>query len=71
MLFDVVVVVLLRSEEEDDENARFTIAAANSVQFTMELGGTINGTYVDIEPCSGNPAGDGYVLASCETIQYY
>ena len=57
-------------EEEDDENAGFTIAGANTVEFTMDLGGATLGAYDDIKPCTGNPVGDGDLVDSCERISY-
>jgi prepilin-type N-terminal cleavage/methylation domain-containing protein len=56
--------------EEEDENAGFVLAAGNSVQFTMDLGGTTLNTYDDIKPCTGNPVGDGDLVDSCERISY-
>jgi prepilin-type N-terminal cleavage/methylation domain-containing protein len=56
--------------EEENENAGFTIAAADNVEFTMDLGGTTFETYDDIKPCIGNPEGDGDVLDSCEMLSY-
>lgn len=56
--------------EENDETAGFTLADNNTVEFTMDLGGTNFNVYDDIKPCTGNPEGDGDVLDSCEMITY-
>jgi len=56
--------------EEDDDSAGFILAEANTVQFTMDLGGTNFGVYENITPCTGNPEGDGDVLDACEEISY-
>lgn len=56
--------------EEEDETAGFTLADIDTVEFTMDLGGTNLNTYDDIKPCTGNPKGDGDVLDSCERISY-
>jgi prepilin-type N-terminal cleavage/methylation domain-containing protein len=56
--------------EENDDTAGFTLAADDTIEFSMDLGGATNGTYDDIKPCTGNPPGDGDVLDSCEVIRY-
>ena len=56
--------------EEEDDTAGFTIAAADTLEFTMDLGGTTSGTYEDIKPCIGNHEGDSDVLDSCEMLTY-
>lgn len=56
--------------EENDETAGFTLADIDTVEFTMDMGGTSFNAYEDIQPCTGNPEGDGDVLDSCENITY-
>jgi prepilin-type N-terminal cleavage/methylation domain-containing protein len=56
--------------EEEDITAGFTLADIDTVEFTMDLGGTNFNAYDDIKPCTGNPEGDGDVLDSCEMITY-
>jgi prepilin-type N-terminal cleavage/methylation domain-containing protein len=56
--------------EEDDNTAGFTLADFDTVQFTMDLGGTSYNAYDDIKPCTGNPEGDSDMLDSCERITY-
>ena len=56
--------------EEDAETAGFTIADLDTVEFTMDLGGTNYNAYDDIRPCTGNPEGDDDVKDSCERISY-
>jgi len=56
--------------EENDETAGFTLAGEDTVEFTMDLGGTSYNSYDNIKPCTGNPEGDGDVLDSCEDIIY-
>jgi len=57
-------------EEEQDQIAGFTLAAVDTVEFTMDLGGTTEGTYDDIKPCTGSPDGDDDVIDSCEYLVY-
>ena len=56
--------------QEDDETAGFTLADVDTVEFTMDIGGTNYNAYDDIRPCKGNPEGDGDVKDSCERITY-
>ena len=56
--------------EEEDDTAGFTLADIDTVEFTMDMGGTNFNAYDDIQPCTGNPKGDGDVLDSCENITY-
>ena len=56
--------------EEQDETAGFTLADVDTVEFTMDIGGTNFNVYDDIRPCKGNPEGDSDELDSCERISY-
>ena len=56
--------------EEEDETAGFTMAAANTIMFTMDVGGSNPTTILEFTDLTSNDEGDGDVADRGEHISY-